>query len=124
MKVNMEVIDDKLKTGFFSSVPIFRLVVSAEFSEEEKVAIKKAGIVDQIFLYYPLHSEDEFNRRVFNGDEAYVTVENLLKNSGCKPYYLTQLAANNAMEEIAGIFRNLKDNINAISAPKTKSLEL
>lgn len=123
MKVNMEVSEDRHSVSLFRSVDVFRLTVSVEFSEVEKEALKRSGAMKQIFLSYNLHPEDKTARSLFEGDQGHVQVDWLVKNSGCKPYYLTQVDAQNAMSEVEEQFRKLKQNILAVDAPKTKSLE-
>lgn len=123
MKVNMEVSEDRHSVSLFRSVDVFRLTVSVEFSEEEKEALKRSGAMKQIFLSYDLHPKDDLSRRIYEGELGHVYVEGLVQNSGCKPYYLTQVDAQNAMSEVEEQFRRLKQNILAVDAPKTKSLE-
>jgi hypothetical protein len=123
MRVNMEIKDGQQKTGMFSSVPVFFVNVDAEFSDAEKIALKRSGAMDQVFLSYHLHPSDSLMMSIYEGPTAHVTVEKLVKNSGCNPYYTSMVLAQNAMSEIESQFRLLKQNIDAIDAPKTKSLE-
>lgn len=123
MKVDMEVREDKLKTGMFSSVPVFKVRFKVEFTEAEKVAMRKSGVMDATFMTYPMHPHDK-NGRDLHGDERAVPVSLIVNNGGWEPYYKTRIEAQNALSYIEDQFRLLKENITAVDAPKTKSLEL
>lgn len=119
MKVEMEVAEGPLKTGmFFGKVQVFYVIVKAEFSEEEKAALKKSGAWEQVFFNFKLHPKEKYSY-----DNIDITVSNLIKNGGCNPYFMTSVDAHNAMEELEGQFRKLKNNIDSVSAPKTRSLQ-
>lgn len=124
MKVDMNIEEGKYKLGMFSSVDVFYVNIRAEFTEEEKVALKKSGAMDKVFLRYQLHPKDTNLRNIYDGDEAFCTVQKLIAQGGCKPYYLTRVDAQNALEEIEGLFRVLKQHATVVNAPQSRSLEL
>lgn len=125
MKINMDTFEDKYKISMFKSAPIYRVKVQVEFTDAEIVGIKKANLMDKTFFSQPLlNTSSDLDRRVFDDGFIHTDVETLVKNKGFNPYFGTPLDAKEAMEAIADQFRLLKQNLTAIDAPSSASLEL
>ncbi len=126
MKVNMNVVQNRVKVGILKSQDVAEIKLEVQFTEEEKYKIKKLGIQDYKFFNFPVLSGDKLGQRMqrdgaIDGNEIYI--RNLIKGQWQPIRYENLHQANQAMNELEQQFRNLKNHL-VDAEPESRSLDL
>ena len=125
MRINMEIKQDSLKTGMFSSKPVQRIHAHFEASEEEKEAIRRLGLEKEVIFSWPNLDEKAAK---FMGPTNRMGAITLLTDGVWGPQstliFATLIDAKAAMSEIEEGFRRLKGLLAAADLPDTRSVEI
>jgi len=121
VKIDMDIVEDEMKTGMFSKTKIFRLNVKAQLTEEERQAALQAGdLIHKTFIIYDCIPGTK-DYKDYNGVREVNVAEAM---GGFSSYYADTLGAQNAMENVKVQYRLFKENIEAVQAPRSQSFEL